>query len=139
MRQLQGRAADWWNSITIDTPEEGITWEQFHVRFEAKFISTAQKSVLFKKFVELKQGGRSVLEYVSEFEALSKYARSYIDSPYQKNEKFVTGLDAHLGRQLVDHLDDPFEKLVEKALRHESLFPRESSVVAVTKEESKPQ
>ena len=40
-RQLQGRAADWWNSITIDTPEEGITWEQFQVRFEAKFISTA--------------------------------------------------------------------------------------------------
>ena len=40
-RQLQGRAADWWNSITIDTPEEEITWEQFQVRFEAKFISTA--------------------------------------------------------------------------------------------------
>ena len=50
-------------------------------------------SVLFKKFVELKQGGRPVLEYVSEFEALSKYARSYIDSPSQKNEKFVTGLN----------------------------------------------
>jgi len=93
-RQLQGRAADWWNSITIDTPEEEITWEQFQVRFEAKFISTSQKSVLFKRFVELKQGGRPVLEYISEFEALSKYARSYIDSPYQKNEKFVTGLDA---------------------------------------------
>ncbi|MFK8802882.1 hypothetical protein, partial [Escherichia coli] len=63
----------------------------------------------------------------------------YIDSPYQKNEKFVTGLDAYLGRQLVDHLDDPFEKLVEKALRHESLFPKESSVVAVTREGSRPQ
>ena len=70
---------------------------------------------------------------------MSKYARSYIDSPYQKNEKFVIGLDAYLGRQLVDHLDDPFEKLVEKTLRHESLFPRESSVVAVTKEGFKPQ
>src|SRR5574338_1330206 len=97
-RQLQGRASDWWNSITIDTPEEEVTWEQFQARFEAKFISTAQKSILFKKFVELKQGGRSVLEYVSEFEALSKYARSYIESAYQKNEKFMTGLDSYLGR-----------------------------------------
>ena len=42
-RQLQVRASDWWNSITIDTPEEEITWEQFQARFEAKFISTAQE------------------------------------------------------------------------------------------------
>ena len=36
----------------------------------------------------------------------------------------------------MDHLDDPFEKLVEKALRHENLFPMEGSVVALTKEQN---
>ena len=38
----------------------------------------------------------------------------------------------------MDHLDDPFEKLVEKALRHESLFLKDVAVVA-TKEVPKPQ
>ena len=117
-RQLQSRAMEWWNSVILETPEEEISWEQFQAKFEAKFISTAQKSVLFKKFVELKQNGRSVLDYISDFEALSRYARSYIDTPYQKNEKFVLGLDAHIGKPLVDHLDDSFEKIVEKAIRH---------------------
>ena len=73
------------------------------------------------------------------FEALSRYARSYIDTPYQKNEKFVLGLDAHIGKPLVDHLDDSFEKIVEKAIRHESLFPKEANVVTATKEVQKPQ
>ena len=47
------------------------------------------------------------------------------------------GLDKYLGNQLVDLLDDTYEKIMEKALRHERLFPKEKSVVAA-KEEPKP-
>ena len=129
---------EWWNSVTLETLEEEISWELFQAKFEAKFTSIAQKSALFKKFVELKQNGRSMLDYVSDFEALSRYARSYIDTPFQKNEKFVMGLDTYIGRPLVYHLDDPFEKIVEKVVRHESLFPKEANVVATTKEAQKP-
>ena len=60
-----------------------------------------------------------------------------MDTPYQKNEKFVLELYEYLGNQLEDHLDDSFEKIVEKGLRHESLFPKKMSVVA-PKEEQKP-
>ena len=86
-RQLVGRAMDWWNSITLETPEEDISQELFQTKFEAKFI---------------------------------------------------LGLDEYLGNQLVDHLDGSFEKIVEKALRHESLFPKKMFVVA-PKEDHKPQ
>jgi len=137
-RQLEGRAMDWWNSVTLETPEEDISWELFQAKFEAKFISTVQKSIMFRIIMELKQNSRPVLDYISDFEALSKYARSYVDTPYQKNKKFVLSLDEYIGNQLVDHLDDSFEKIFEKALRHESLFPKKMSVVA-PKEEQKPQ
>ena len=38
-------------------------------------------------------------------------------------------LDKYLRNQPVDHLDDTYEKIVEKALRHESLFPKEETVI----------
>ena len=79
-----------------------------------------------------------MFDYIFDFEALTKYARSYINTPYQKNEKFVMGLDTYIGRPLVDHLDDPYEKIVKKVGRHESLFPTVEPVVA-SKEEQKPQ
>lgn len=63
----------------------------------------------------------------------------YIDTPYQKNEKFVMGLDTYIGRSLVDHLYDSFEKIVKKAVLHESLFPKGENVIATTKKVQKPQ
>ena len=40
-RQLQGLAMNWWNVVTIATPEDYFSWEQFKILFEEKFISTA--------------------------------------------------------------------------------------------------
>ena len=76
-RQLQGRAMNWWNAIKAATPEDQVTWNQFKARFSEKFIPAAQKSELFRKFLELKQNGRAVSEYIAEFDTLSKYGFSY--------------------------------------------------------------
>ena len=99
-RQLQGRAMNWWNAIRTATPEDQVTWVQFKARFSEKFIPAAQKSVLFKRFLELKQNGRAVSDYIAEFDTLSKYGLSLIDTPEKKNEKFITGLDGYLGKGL---------------------------------------
>jgi len=59
---------NWWNAIKAATPEDQVTWNQFKTRFGDKFIPTAQKSELFRKFLELKQNGRTVSEYIVEFD-----------------------------------------------------------------------
>ena len=53
-RQLQGCAMNWWNAIKAATPEDQVTWYQFKARIGEKFIPVAQKSELFRKFLELK-------------------------------------------------------------------------------------
>lgn len=68
------------------TLENEVTWEQFKERFEEKFIPSAQKAELFAKFAFLKQGDKRDMEYVTEFEALSKYGLSFINTPANKNE-----------------------------------------------------
>mgnify|MGYP003361757193 CR=1 FL=1 len=110
-RQLQGRAMNWWNAIEAATPEDQITWDQFKTRFSDKFIPAAQKSELFRKFLELKQNGRAVSEYIAEFDTLSKYGLSLIDTVENQNEKFITGLDEYLGERLINHIDETFESI----------------------------
>jgi len=39
---------------------------------------------------------------------------------------------------LIDHIDDPYEKLVEKALKKKCLFPQKVEAIVESKEESKP-
>ena len=131
---------NWWNAIRTATPEDQVTWDQFKARFSEKFIPAAQKSVLFKRFLELKQNGRAVSDYIAEFDTLSKYGLSLIDTPEKKNEKFITGLDGYLGERLINHIDETFESIVGKALRSESLYPKSKVDVAIASvEESKPQ
>ena len=94
--------------------------------------------MLFKRFLELKQSGRAVSDYIAEFDTLSKYGLSLIDTPEKKNEKFITGLDGYLGERLINHIDETFESIVGKALRSESLYPK-SKTEAASAEGPKPQ
>merc|ERR1711890_122866 len=129
---------NWWNAVETATPEDQITWDQFKARFSDNFILAALKSVLFRKFLELKQNGRAVSDYIAEFDTLSKYGLSLIDTPEKKNEKFITGLDGYLGERLINHIDETFESIVGKAFRSESLYPKSKTEVAFA-EEPKPQ
>lgn len=52
--------------------------------FEEKFIPTDQRTELFNKFAFLKQGQKTITKYVTEFEALSKYGLSFVDTPERK-------------------------------------------------------
>ena len=92
---------------------------------------------MFTKFAFLKQGDKTVTEYVTEFEALSRYGLSFIDTPAKKNEKFVGGLREDIGKKLIYHLEKRFEEIVNMAIRHETMYPVKGLVVV--KEEPKPQ
>lgn len=115
-----------------------ITWEQFKGRFEEKFILIVQKAILFKKVVNLQQGDKTVMEYVREFGTPSKYGLSFIDTLLNKYVKLVSRLKESLGRHLINHVEEQFEKLVNMALRHEIIY-LESKQLVETKVESKPQ
>ena len=90
---------------------------------------------MFRKFLELRQNCKVVSEYIAEFDTLSKYGLSLIDTPEKKNEKFITGLDQYLGERLINRIDETFESIVGKALRSESLYPKPKAEVVVASAE----
>lgn len=64
--------------------ERRFSWARFEDVFEDQFIALAEKTCLYRNFLDLKQGDGSVSEYQIKFNDFS--------SSFKKNEKFVMGM-----------------------------------------------
>ena len=71
-----------------------------------------------REFLALKQGDKSVMEYMQAFNHLAQYASTHIDSDEKKMECFLEGLNfklkLHLGNRFTS-----FHELVDDALTME--------------------
>ncbi|KAG8478880.1 hypothetical protein CXB51_028735 [Gossypium anomalum] len=64
---LKDTAYHWWKTVSSVVPKENITWEIFQAEFKKKYISQRFLDSKRKKFLELKQGNKTVAEYEREF------------------------------------------------------------------------
>src|SRR3954463_14100764 len=69
-----------------------------------------------KEFRSLRQGGRSVAEYVEEFNKLARYAPDDVRDDAARQEKFLEGLNDELGVQLTVATFANCQALIEKAI-----------------------
>ena len=72
--QLDGPAASWWENYTATYPIATVTWDQFQQAFRIAHVSTGAMSMKKREFCNLRQGNRTVAQYVDEFSKLSCYA-----------------------------------------------------------------
>jgi hypothetical protein len=83
--QLYGTAANWWETYcnthaNVDT----ITWNEFKARFYTHCMPRGTMKLKRKEFVNLKQGGMIVNEYLNSFIQLSRYAPDDINTDEKK-------------------------------------------------------
>ncbi|XP_020262691.1 uncharacterized protein LOC109838678 [Asparagus officinalis] len=105
--QLTDTARIWWAAEKTHL-ERPILWETFTDRFNRKYFPQSARDELLRRFVELKQGGRSVDEYEAEFSSLSRYAPHLVTDPTIRKHQFQKGLDKYIrlalaGRALATH------------------------------------
>ena len=115
--QLEGAALSWWESFLAMQPAgHVITWEEFRTAFRRAHIPAGLMKLKKKEFLSLKQGRRSVAEYLYEFNHLARYAPEEVSTDEAKQEKFMDGLSEELQDKLsiVDFPD--FQTLVDKAI-----------------------
>ena len=55
-------------------PIDTVTWDQFQQAFRTAHISTGAMAMKKREFRILRQGGRTVGQYVDEFSKLARYA-----------------------------------------------------------------
>ena len=98
---------------------EVVTWDAFKAKFLKHYVPSGLISIMREKFLQLKQGGMSVSEYLEKFTTLARYATSKIETEDKKKERFLNGLHDELQCVLVVMPFTDLEYLVDAAIMME--------------------
>jgi hypothetical protein len=94
-QQLRGDASAWWANYTVTCPTDyQESWTEFRSAFRAHYIPAIQPPGAV--FMDLKQGGRSVHDYLKLFSHLVQYAPDQVDTDDKKKDCFLIGLSMKL-------------------------------------------
>ena len=70
--QLRGPAASWWDTFLVMQPAgRQVPWTEFCEAFRAHHIPSSILKIKMREFLTLKQGNKTVREYVQEFNHLA--------------------------------------------------------------------
>src|SRR5438105_9503378 len=117
--QLRGPAASWWSTHLVMQPiGHKVVWAEFREAFRAYHVPSSIMKIKLREFLALKQGSKTVREYVQAFNHLSRYALNHVDTDEKKRESFLEGmapkLQSRLGRRF-----ESFNEMVDDAIAME--------------------
>src|SRR5438045_2517189 len=91
--QLRGTAASWWATFLAMQPAGyQVPWTEFAAAFRAHHIPSSIMKIKLHEFMALRQGSRSVREYVQVFNELARYTPNHVDTDAKKIECFLEGM-----------------------------------------------
>ena len=95
-----------------------VPWVEFRAAFKAHHVPSSLIKIKLCEFLTLKQGTRTVWEYVQKFNELSRYAPGHVDTDGKRTECFLEGMTPKLWSRL-GHRFDNFNQLVDDAIAME--------------------
>src|SRR6266540_875254 len=117
--QLRGAAASWWATFLAMQPAgHQVPWTDFSAAFLAHHIPSSVMKIKLREFMALKQGNRTVQEYVQTFNELARYAPNHVDTDAKKRECFLEGMSPKFWSRLGHRFED-FNQLVDDAIAME--------------------
>jgi hypothetical protein len=115
--QLEGPAADWWDTnVEAHEEPESINSQEFRNSFRTHHAPFRMMKLEKKEFEDLKQGSMTVSEYVTRFTQLSRYAPDNVDTDEKKQDCFLNGLNDDPAYVLEARDFINFQDMVDKAL-----------------------
>ena len=80
---------------------EAMTWVDFRELFMSKFFPASTSHVKAREFLDLRQGGMTVMECVARFTELARFADDYVTTDLAKVRRFEDGLRLLISAQKV--------------------------------------
>ena len=99
--QLEGEAQVWWNWAKTSKDLGAMTWTEFHDLFMGKYFPNTTYHAKAQEFLELKQGGMTVIEYVARFTELARFADDYVATDMAKVRRYKNGLKLSIRGRIV--------------------------------------
>jgi hypothetical protein len=118
--KLTREAKCWWQDkkvvLVADLGSKtAISWETFKHEFNRHFFPRVVQEAKAREFLDLVQGGMSVIEYAAKFLQLSRFELYLILTKEMKAKKFERGLNSRI-RIMMSYFDiRDFSQLVNRA------------------------
>lgn len=93
---LKRDARKWWEAAKQGKDLRTLTWNQFKDVFYEKYFKTDVRARKADQFYALKQGDKTVAEYVRQFENLVNYVPHISKDPVEKMNAFLRGLNTEM-------------------------------------------
>jgi hypothetical protein len=120
-QQLRGPASTWWgNFVAVQPVGHQVTWDEFKLAFREHYVPEGVLHMKQEEFIRLKQGGDTVMQYLSKFNHLSQYAIDQVNTDLKKKNCFMRGLNDRLQRKMDTCLDLTYSRAVSMALAVEA-------------------
>ncbi|KAK1645987.1 hypothetical protein QYE76_063792 [Lolium multiflorum] len=117
---LSGPAASWWeNVIAIHPPEKVFTWDEFKKKFRDAHVPESVVELKKREFDELRQNTAPIMQYVRDFNRLSRYAPEEVDSEEKRKKRFMKGMNPYMKMQLMLARTTEFQELIDSAITFE--------------------
>ena len=99
--QLEGEAQVWWNWAKTSRDLETMTWAEFQELFIGKYFPDTACHTKTQEFLELKQGTMTMMDYVTRFTELARFADDYVAMDMAKVRRFENGLKLSIWGRIV--------------------------------------
>ena len=114
--QLEGEAQVWWKWARTSRDLEAMTWAEFQEMFMGKYFLDTARHAKSLKFLDLKQGAMSVMDYVARFTKLARFADDYVATDMAKVKRFENGLKLSIRARIVGLRLQDMDSMVGTAL-----------------------
>jgi hypothetical protein len=96
-----------------------VSWGEFRTAFRGHHLSAGTMRRKLAEFLDLRQGNRSVYEYIQEFNNLAQYGSHHVDTDVKKAELFHKGLTIQLQDRLILSQNLSYNELASAAIDQE--------------------
>ena len=111
--QLEGEAQVWWRWARTSRDLEVMTGVEFQELFMGKYFPETAKA---QEFLELKQGAMIVMDYVTRFTELARFAIDYVATDMAKVRRFENGLKLSIRGRIIGLCLQDMDSMVGMAL-----------------------
>ena len=100
VNQLEREELYWWEYVVLVEGEDNATWKFFVDNFREKYLREAQLSGKVQEFLNLKQGKITVMEYVTKYTELARFAPAIVPTDEARKRKFILGLNVEVAKHI---------------------------------------
>ena len=96
--QLEGESRVWWRWVRTSRDLEVMTWAEFQELLMGKYFPEIAKA---QEILELKQGAMTMMDYMTRFIELARFADDYLAKNLAKVKRFENGLKLSIRARIV--------------------------------------